>query len=243
MRSKSQAERLLVAVAVLLFDLMLTACSGPTNTVGSANQLPQPQNADVVLPVPTVAQETPDWCWLASGQMVFEYFGIPAVNPNYQCGIIGAFAGPSSVCFYNCSLCPIRAGSTQNVGLMLQAYAQIATNNSRTLTFQFIPAPLSQLQVQQEIDAKRPIVAGINPSGTVVFGTSQHLVVVVGYQMQAGQFNVVVNDPFPFEAAGYPDPYLLSGGQQLQPGQYTIGYDSFVNLILWNTSWYDLTLI
>ena len=93
---------------------------------------------------------------------------------------------------------------------MLQDYVQVATNSVRILTFRYVPSPLTQSQIQREIDARRPIVVGINPSGTVVFSESQHIAVIVGYQTQAGLFSVVVNDPFPYEAAGYPDPYLLS---------------------------------
>lgn len=58
-----------------------------------------------VLPVPPRYQETPVWCWVAVGEMVFRYYGIPNMNGpgNYQCGVIGALAGPYSPCWGNCS--------------------------------------------------------------------------------------------------------------------------------------------
>ena len=232
-----ELNQLLVGLTVLSLLLALVNCGGGSSTST------QTQNTNVVLPIAPVMQETPDWCWLAGGQMVFQYFQVPAVNPNYQCGIIAAFAGVYSPCWYDCSLCPFAAGSNENISLMLQEYAQVATNGTETLTFQYAPSPLAQPQVQAELDAKRPILVGINPSGTVIFSESQHVVVVVGYQEQNGQFNVVVNDPFPFALAGYPDPYLAVGATQIQAGQYAISYQSFVNSILWNASWYQMAVI
>ncbi len=58
----------------------------------------------------------------------------------------------------------------------------------------------------------------------------------MGYEIQNGQDYLVVNDPFPFAAAGYPDPYLSAGAQALQPGQYLVTYNTFVQALLWNTS-------
>src|SRR5689334_6854940 len=44
------------------------------------------------LVVAPVQQETEVWCWLAVGEMVFRYYGLPSVNGfgDYQCGIVGA---------------------------------------------------------------------------------------------------------------------------------------------------------
>src|SRR2546423_1194755 len=43
------------------------------------------------LAIAPVSQQTPAWCWLASSQMIFSYWNIPAYpNPynSYQCGIL-----------------------------------------------------------------------------------------------------------------------------------------------------------
>jgi hypothetical protein len=76
----------------------------------------------------------------------------------------------------------------------------------------------------------------------VTFGNSGHLVVIVGYDTSSGAQDVVVNDPYPYAAAGYPDPYLGAGAQALQSGQYSIDYTTFVQTLAWNTTYYDITL-
>jgi hypothetical protein len=221
---------------LLISPLMVTGCSSG-NSSGSNTG-----NSSQILAIQPVSQETPDWCWLASGQMIFQFFGIPAVNPNYQCGIIGVFEGPQSACFYNCAVCDFGGGSAQNVALMLQYYSAYATNGQAELAFQFAPNYLDFQDIQANINSNSPILAGINVGNPVMFGNSGHLVVIAGYQVQSGQDNVVVNDPFPYVAAGFPDPYLSAGAQALQPGQYSIGYENFVQSFAWNTTYYAFTL-
>lgn len=233
-----KTKSLLLTVALLVVLCTTIGCGSPTtNTPG------QSQNTTKILAISPVAQELPEWCWLASGQMVFQFFQIPAVNPNYQCGIVGAFYGPNSACFYNCAVCDAGAGSSANVTLMLQDYSYSATGGAQVLSSQFTPSQLPFQQAQSDIDSNTPILAGINPtSSSILFGQSQHLVVIVGYQIQNGQDYLVVNDPFPFAAAGYPDPYLSAGAQAMQAGRYLVSYQTFVQSLLWNTSFDGLAL-
>jgi hypothetical protein len=233
-----KVKRLLLTVALLVVLCSTIGCGSPSNSTTTP-----PQNASKILTIASVAQELPEWCWLASGQMVFQFFGIPAANPNYQCGIIGVFYGPTSACFYNCGVCDAGAGSSANVTLMLEDYSYYASSGTQVLYSQFTPSQLPFQQVQHDIDSSTPVLAGINPSSSaVLFGQSQHLVVIVGYEIQNGQDYLVVNDPFPFAAAGYPDPYLNAGAQALQPGQYLVTYETFVQSLLWNTSFDGLVL-
>jgi hypothetical protein len=233
------AKRVISAVAMVAVFCAIVSCGG-----SSSNNSGQSQNAQQILSIAPVPQELPEWCWLASGQMVFQFFQIPAVNPlNYQCGIIGAFYGPASLCYANCQLCDAGAGSSSNVTLMLQYYTYDATGGGEILNSRFTPSALPFQQTKSDIDAKTPVLAGINSSAeTVLFAQSQHLVVIVGYEIQNGSDFLVVNDPFPFAAAGYPDPYLNAGAQALQPGQYLVSYQTFVQGLLWNTSFDGLAL-
>jgi hypothetical protein len=233
MKSKS----ILLAGLALIVLCTTIGCGTPSPNT------PVSQNTTKILAITPVAQELPEWCWLASGQMVFQYFQIPAVNPNYQCGVIGVFYGPTSTCFYDCGACDASAGSSANVTLMLEDYSYYASSGTQVLYSQFTPAQLAFQQTQHDIDSNTPLLAGINPSSSsVLFGQSQHLVVIVGYEIQNGQDYLVVNDPFPFAAAGYPDPYLSAGAQALQPGQYLVTYETFVQSLLWNTSFDGLAL-
>lgn len=202
------------------------------------------QNSQTILAIAPIAQQEPEWCWLASGQMVLEYFQIPSVNPtSYQCGIIAAFYGPNSACYYDCSVCDVGAGSSANVTLMLEDYSYLATSYTEVLYSQFTPSSLTFQQVEGDISGQTPVLAGINPGATsILFAQSQHLVVIVGYEIKSGQDYLVVNDPFPYAAAGYPDPYLGAGAQMLQAGQYLVSYDTFIQSLQWNTSFDQLTL-
>ena len=233
-----KTKNLLPLAAVLTILSVTINCGSPSSSTQS-----RPQNATKILAIAPVVQELPEWCWLASGQMVFQFFQIPAVNPNYQCGVIGVFYGPSSECFYDCNVCDVGAGSAANVTLMLEDYSYYASGGAEVLNSQFTAAQLSFQQVMSDIDSNAPILAGINPSSPgVSFGQSQHLIVIVGYAIQGGQDYLVVNDPFPYTEAGIPDPYLSAGAQSLQPEQYSVSYQTFVQSLLWNTSYDGLVL-
>lgn len=226
-----KTKTLLLTLAALVVLCTTTGCGSTSNNPPGASQ-----DTTKILAISPVAQELPDWCWLASGQMVFQFFEIPAVNVNYQCGIIGAFYGPYSECFYNCGVCDVGGGDPANITLMLEDYSYYASGGAEELYSQYTASQLPFQQVTGDIDSSTPILAGINPSGTVVFGQSEHLVVIVGYEIKSGQDYLVVNDPFPFAAQGYPDPYLNAGAQSLQTGQYLVNYETFVESLLWNNS-------
>jgi hypothetical protein len=231
----------LLGSVVSLSLLIFTLGCGNNNNGGNGTT---GQNITQILAIAPVAQQEPEWCWLASGQMVFQYFQVPSVNAtSYQCGIIAAFYGPNSACFYDCSVCDVGAGSSSNVTMMLEDYSYLATNFTEVLYSQFTPSELPFQQVQSDINSQTPILAGINAgSTTVLFAQSQHLVVIVGYEVQSGQDYLVVNDPFPYAAVGYPDPYLGAGAQMLQAGQYLVSYNTFIQSLQWNTSFDQLTM-
>jgi len=49
-------------------------------------------------------------------------------------------------------------------------------------------------------------------------GLAEHAVLIVGYG-QSGN-TIVLNDPFPYQAAGISPPYLQAGGIALAPGRF-----------------------
>jgi hypothetical protein len=95
-------------------------------------------------------------------------------------------------------------------------------------------------KVKEEIDAGRPILAGISPNGVSYPNFSQHVVVIVGYEQNATTNAVVVNDPFPYAAAFLPDPYFQAGAIQLKPGQYKIAYSRMLSPMNWANSIYQV---
>lgn len=203
------------------------------------------------LNITPVMQQTPVWCWLASGEMIFRHYDIPNLNPVgvYQCGIIGALAGPASPCWYDCRICNVPAGSTQNMQRMLSDYPRIArqlTNDSNIplISSSVKFSSLTKSQIIDELDNDRPILVGINPSGFAVPGSSQHAAVIVGYdEDDDNNMELTVNDPFPYDYVGYSgllNPYQRAGGQNNYDGSYTIDYQNFKTYLTWNTSIYKI---
>lgn len=204
-----------------------------------------------VLYVPPVMQETPVWCWLAVGEMVFKYYGLKSVNPggNYQCGIMGVMGyisgGSCNACNANCLNCIVGAGTAQTISTMLTAYPKYTYKNlfntNKTLNNAFVSRGLTSAELIAEITNKRPVIAGINPGATfIVSGNSQHVALITGYYYDVNNNLILnINDPYPYPALS--NPYLFAGGSQNGSLMYKIPYDLFYNNLLWNTSWYNIS--
>ena len=194
------------------------------------------------LSIEPVFQQTPVWCWAAVGEMVFRHYGVANINPgnNFQCGII-ALLHP--ICNQNCFNCVVPAGSLATMNNMLTQYPTFASGVTRTrtrLSTRVRRTRLSLTEVQSEIDAGRPVVAGISPSGYNVSGMSEHVALIVGYD----ESELVVNDPFPFDSNFFTgDPYESAGGEQLTRGQYKINYRAFANRLQWRETIYGIRCI
>jgi hypothetical protein len=190
------------------------------------------------LSISPVYQQTPLWCWAAVGEMVFEHYGVANINPygNFQCGII-ALLHP--VCNQSCGNCVVGAGSLDTMTNMITRYPTFAsgvTSTSTRIRATPIKGRLSFDDLQNEIDAGRPIVAGISPSGYRHAGVSEHVALIVGYDGR----DLIVNDPFPFATAFSGDPYEAAGGEQIGRGQYQIRYSSFANDLQWRETIYGI---
>jgi hypothetical protein len=210
---------------------------------------PHPSNAAGVLPIAPVVQETPEWCWLAIGEMIFRHYGVPNANPNgdYQCGIVGILAGPNNRCWNNCKYCNGPAGSfftelnwKQTMLLMFKTYPvqaeQFTGKHSPRITVKLSQTPLSRQAVAAEIDGQRPVVTGISPFQPQIVGATQHVALIVGYHQANGLMTLSVNDPYPF---GSSNPYLAAGAHLVNgKGQYEIEYDTFGRKLLWQEAFY-----
>ena len=200
---------------------------------------------DTELSISPVVQRTPVWCWVAVGEMIFEHLSVPNVNPagEYQCGIIGAMAGPYHPCWSDCTRCVVPAGSPQNITNMLRRYPQIAgglTGESiRGVRSRRATRALTVDEIKEELDNDRPIIAGISPSG-ITGPFAQHVALIIGYEEDEDALTLIVNDPYPYQYVGNrADPYLLAGGDGGQ-GQYRIPYNNFRRRLGWTESFYDL---
>lgn len=195
-----------------------------------------------VLPIPPVVQQTHVWCWVAVGEMIFKYLGIPNVNQAgvYQCGIIGALAadtyGMNHPCNIDCRYCVVPAGDEGSVRRMLERYpavVQAVYGYAAPLRAGYERRVLQPIELMQEIDQGLPIIAGITPYG-IPAGVSAHVALIIGYERdQQGGLWLRVNDPYPFNYAGH-NPYVAAGGQeQMGGGSYWIPYPNFLQGLQW----------
>jgi Peptidase_C39 like family len=182
-------------------------------------------------------QETYVWCWVAVGQMVFEHYGVPNVNPagDYQCGIIGLLAAGTMRhdCAFRCQNCTVPAGSANGVRNMIEEYprrvAAVGDDDVARLRASYQAAPLSFAAVQRAIDQEHPIIAGISPSGRPSpWASSQHVALIVGYD--EGGERLLVNDPYPFAVR---NPYVAAGADHNGDGSYWISYSAFRQRLDW----------
>ena len=201
--------------------------------------------------IPPIQQETAEWCWLAVGEMIFRYYGLPSFNPvgDYQCGIIGAVGyslhGGCDECNINCGNCVRPAGQATTLSLMLSIYPKIACRDlfisNKTLNNSFASNYLSTALLVNELSQNRPVIAGINPGSQFVLpGNSQHVALITGFFYDINNNLILrINDPFPYWTKGF-DPYTFNGAVSNGDLSYQISYMNFVNGLLWNTSWFNI---
>ena len=152
--------------------------------------------------------------------------------------ISAVFGGP---CMHDCRICNVGSGTVDRIGQMLNGYPafvrNIAHRNSPDIDTNVVYSALVKDDVVSEIDAGRPIVAGISPhSGFLPPGLSEHAVLIVGYEGNGGSIDILVNDPFPYAQAGIRDPYTQVGGKRVVPGRYRISLDAMVSDLAWGNS-------
>jgi hypothetical protein len=174
--------------------------------------------------------------------MVLQYYNYPSLNPEFQCGLV-AVTFPNQ-CISNCLACQNQTiPSAADLAAVLTNYGTTVGIYTGTyyanLSAVGVYAPLSPSAIQAEINAGRPIVAGISPSGFTFSGQPQHATLVVGYDFSVGHDDLFVNDPFPYDFPPFnqmPDPYLAVGGTLLGIGRYRVPRAAFTVELLWTAS-------
>ena len=229
--------------AVIALLLALVACGHEPNP-----NTPVSLAGKAVLAVTPSLQQTPVWCWAASAEMVFRYYGLPNLNPggNYQCGIVGAWFN-NTACFFDCGQCRVGIGARSNQQQLLIGYGHFARAfgvQSRVLTASLIFRALAAAEIKAEIDGGRPIVIGISPGQAFALpNLSQHIAVLIGYDFTSAEPRVIVNDPFPFGIFPYsttPHPYLSRGAVELRSGQYLVSLSAVTTGLGWGNTIYGI---
>jgi hypothetical protein len=192
------------------------------------------------LPIAPIAQQTPVWCWAATAEMVFRYYSVPNLNQygNYQCGIVAVYFGGQ--CAQNCGLCVAPIQGMAQLNLLINDYDLVARQlgvPSPDVRSQIRYSALEVSEVAREIEAGRPIIAGITAGGFPFPNFSQHVVVIVGYDLSGSEPYLIVNDPFPYNfVPGAGNPYMVARATEIQPGQYRISVAAFKGYMAWGNS-------
>ena len=203
--------------------------------ISAGTEIAQSQNPLVIAPI---QQQTNEWCWAASAAMVLQYLHMPALNADYQCGIVAYAFSQIPACLVNCLNCPVPAGQFDNIARVISqygAFARLFGIQSPNVHGRWEDRPLTWAEVTDSIDKDSPIVAGISPNGfSNPLLEPQHAVVIVGYDSSSGNM-IYVNDPWMNYLNSGGDPYLARGATMVSPGQYELSYTAFISM-LWNRS-------
>jgi hypothetical protein len=140
----------------------------------------------------------------------------------------------------------VSAGAVDGLVNMVIQYPygmSLVTGDDRHLLQRpLVSGPMQPEAVKEEIDKRRPIIAGISPgpeSTILPTGLAKHAVLIVGYDNRGT--TLIINDPFPYRSAGLSPPYIEAGGRQLlAEGQYAISRDAMVDQLKWNTAVYGI---
>lgn len=196
------------------------------------------------LAIAPVQQRTQMWCWLTCGEMIFRHHGIAAPrNMTYQCHII-SFYYPA--CAANCGACVIGANGQAVLRDMIQKYSKARWNNDAQIDVDYAAGSMTTANIKREIDAGRPIITGISPSGTTGRPVSEHVALLIGYADGTftgngnACFVLKINDPYPYPRGQ--NPYLRAGGKRVtgQTLQYEIEYDAFRTKLVWQESFSNI---
>jgi hypothetical protein len=201
-----------------------------------------------VLNIPPVFQQNAMWCWLTVGEMIFKYNKVPSYNPwkplkrdpppidpdkLYQWGVL-AIMYPG--CWQHPDACAMSGGSSwKNLQEMLEKYP-VETAKMRPIGSELVPGCLNKDQIKKEIDAGRPIEVGITPGADPAPAANAHVALIIGYQEKGADFQVVVNDPWPYHVRTDPNFYIDEGGSRNCDANYTLDLKTFCKKAGWNGS-------
>ena len=184
-----------------------------------------------VLDIPAIQESKPGWSWAAVGQMIMDFYNVPPLYgaDNWQCSLADFLTGVQA--------CEAPKLSAEEATLKLvQGYAPFAYKffgeDPVVMRYQQHKV-LSPIDAIHEIRFERPFIAVVQPpkSGAEDKG-GKDVVLVIGYEGTPTDLRLIVNDPRPYQVGS--NPYTDVGAQQLDVnGEYSVGYNDFVQQMKW----------
>ena len=195
--------------------------------------------ADTLLPVTPTAQDQPGWSWAAVSQMIMDYYDVPAIDDSggSQCAIANFLTGhtdcasPSGLTAYKATLQAIQGYPRAVSAVTLQGPEEMRYQEGKVL---------SPDELIHEMLLERPVVVAIQPPKVNdADKDTKQVALIVGYEGDAGNLRIIVNDPKLYEF-GY-DPYTDASGRKRDVnGQYLIGYNDFIQQMKWTATIYRI---
>jgi Papain-like cysteine protease AvrRpt2 len=179
-------RRLFVVVCLLAASLF-------SGSIHAQFPTPQPPAQPVILNVPVVLQDTDEWCWLASAEMILQYHG----TSYEQCRIMEiGYRLPEGACCANANMCRV-TGDWPQILAVLRMFGGVDGA---------VTGPLNPTALYYALSLGHPVIAKIR-SGM----TSMHAIVIRGiyfnyelvpdiYGRPTPQWvpHVMINDPTSF---------------------------------------------
>lgn len=197
--------------------------------------------ADTLLPVTPIAQAQPGWSWAAVSQMIMDYYDVPAANDtgDSQCAIASYLNGRLDLSGQGDCVAPSGLGAYQATLKAIQGYSratfaatQQGPDEMRYQEGKILPPD----ELIHEMQLERPVVVAIQPPKmTDADKDTKQVALIVGYEGNADNLKIVVNDPKIYEFGA--DPYIDANGQKRDVnGQYLIGYNDFIQQMKWTAT-------
>ena len=202
-------------------------------------------HADTLLPVTPSGEAQPGWSWAAVSQMIMDYYDVadPSDSGDSQCAIASYLGGhlnltgqedctaPSGLSAYKATLKAIQGYSHAIFEVTQQGPDKMRYQEGKVLP----PGDLIH-----EMQLERPVVAAIQPPKmSDADKDTKQVVLIVGYEGDANNLKIVVNDPKLYTYGA--DPYIDANAQKRDVnGQYLIGYTDFIQQMKWTATIYRI---
>jgi hypothetical protein len=167
----------------------------------------------------------------------------PNSDEDFQVAIVAKTDPGLSACAqYNLQACQHGAGqrATKRIGAVLYDYPKAV--GATPLVARTVYRRLGFETVKAEIEAGRPVIAGVNTSGFVHGPEAEHAVLIVGYNDDSSSApEVIVNDPFDYAFYGAPNPWRhVHGTSTGRTGQYSAPFAQWTQFMPWVDAIYEI---
>jgi len=209
---------------------LVVGLAGPMEATAQDN-VPDVIPPKASLDIPAIQESKPGWSWAAVGQMIMDFYNVPPLYgaDDWQCSMADFLTGVQA--------CEAPKLSSEQATLkLIQGYAPFAYKffgeDPVVMRYQQHKV-LSPIDAIHEIRFERPFVAVVQPPKTGADDKgAKDVVLVIGYEGTPTDLRLIVNDPRPYPMGA--NPYTDVGAQQLDVnGEYSIGYNDFVQQMKW----------